>query len=713
MSTGDVLIAIGTISALGAAFVRALELRSSNKSLVNASVALSLVSFIAVTIAFLVLVYYFMTSDYTYYYVWSNSSSDTADIYKLSGVWAGAEGSFLLWIWLMSLVLAFEVVLEPRRKYLGRKFHGAFQIGLSGIIFAFLLILIDMDLFEETNPLLLQAYPNGYGLNLVLQTPEMVLHPPVVFAGYAFCMVAFAASAAFVVTRDRNWYMVAFPWTRLGWIFLTLGIGIGAIWAYYVLGWGGYWAWDPVETSSLLPWLLATAFLHALVRHSRKGEYQVLAPALGMLSFVGVVFATFATRAGSIWASSVHAFGGSAGATAGSRLTYLLEHDSTVLGIFTLLVSMFALAICLSYSRYREVGLPAETREPEKMSEYVSDKNNMLLTVALLIVTSAIMLLLLFKNVDVTQSANYAEFNQKMSIFFVSVMVTMTICLLWKALGKERAFLLGVGLTVVSGILAVVGAMSESIDALVTFSLPSYLVGVAASSYRLAKSKVPGSVRKTLHRMSPHIIHLGIALVLFGYVVSSSMQVFPEGTGELEGVVLTVGGDLTVGDYTVRLMSLSQRSEAGVVGGVITESAREATIQLLKSGDVIRESVVLSNLYGRDTGGSPQVLEHDVYVYKAVLNDVYIHYSWMSNASAMFQAKVIPMMNVLWLGFGLLVVGLVTRTAVHQLQPLEMRPEKKAPKASGRAPPAKQKTEKDYGALVEEELRKFKEKKGR
>ncbi len=708
MSAGDVLIAGAALLTLAAALLKALDLRSRNARLANLSAGLSLLAFVAVTATLLLFGYYFMVSDFTYYQVWSHSSSDLAEVYKLSGVWAGAEGSFLLWTWLMALVLATEVVLEPRRKYLGRRFHGTFQVALAGIVFAFLLLLIDMELFQKTNPLLLQAYPNGYGLSLVLQTPEMVLHPPVVFAGYAFCVVAFAAAAAHFLSRDRNWFMVAFPWTRLGWIFLTLGIGIGAIWAYYVLGWGGYWGWDPVETSSLLPWLIATAFLHALVRHSRKGEYQVLAPALGMTSFVAVVFATFATRAGSIWSSSVHAFGSSVGASAGTRLTYLLEHDSTVLGIFTLMAAMFALTVYLAYSRYRETGPPEEGQAPKRLSEHISDRNNMFLTISLLVITSAIMLLLLFKNVDVAQGPNYSEFNQKMSVFFVATMVTMTVCLIWKVLSREWAFRVAIGLVVVSVALAIAGAASDSLDGLLAFSLPSYAVAVGASAYKLARSRVVGSIRKTLHNASPHIIHLGTAMVLLSYVVSSTMQAYPPGLDEGEGVVVVVGGEFSVDDYTIRLVSLTERPENGIVGGVSMESSREATVQILRSGDVLRDSVELSNLYGRDSLGDYHVLEVEVYIYKAVTNDLYFNFQWMSNSTAIFQAKVIPLMNTLWIGFGLLVVGLAIRTLAWQQVPIEARPERK-PQVAAKKPGR----EKDYEALVEQELQKFKEKKAR
>lgn len=709
MSTGGIAVTIATVSALAAAATRAGGLRSKDDRLVGTSLVLSLITFVSVTSALVILSYCFLTGDYSYYYVWSNSSNDLPALYKLSGVWAGAEGSFLFWTWLMTLVLAVEVVLEPRRSYLSRRFHGVFQVALAGTIFGFLLILMDMDVFRATNPLLLEAYPNGYGLNLALQTPEMAVHPPVVFAGYAFCLAAFAGAAAHFLTAERNWFVAVFSWTRLSWIFLTLGIGIGAIWAYYVLGWGGYWAWDPVETSSLVPWLLVTAFLHTLLRHGRKGEYQVLSPALGMVSFAGVVFATFATRAGGIWTSSVHAFGGAVGASAGARLTYLLGHDSTVLGIFALMLCLLGLAMYLAYSRYRELGPAEPSPEPDRLSGYISDRNNMLLTVLLLIVTTAVMLLLMFKNVEVSQTANYAEFNQKMSIFFVAVMVTMSVCLVWKALGRERAFWLAVAIIAVSAALAVVGAASAIVDGVVAFSLPSYVAGVAASLHRLARSAVRGSLRKSLYNTAPHVIHLGIALVLFSYVISSNMQTFPEGADSLGGAILPVGGVLHVGDYAIRLVSLAQKEETGTVGGLMIDSSRDAIIEIARSGKVVREGVVLSNLYGHDLSGSSKLLEVEVYVYKTVLEDLYINYQWLTNASAFVQAKIVPMMNILWSGFALLVLGLALRMAADRPKPSEAAFGKNADEPH--AEPAASEPEaaqKDYEAMVEAELEKLK-----
>ncbi len=650
------------------------------------------------SVTLFLLVYLFLSSDMSYNYVWQYSSTDLGSLYKLSGVWAGAQGSFLLWIWLMSLVLVAEVTLESRRDYLSKKFHAIFQISISSIVFLFLLLLVGMHLFERTAAFYLQILPDGAGMKLILQTPEMAIHPPVVFAGYAFCVVALAAGVAYFLSGEKNWVRVSLPWTRLGWIFLTLGIGIGAIWAYYVLGWGGYWAWDPVETASLLPWVVATAFLHTQLRHARKGEYGIMSPALGMLSFVAVVFATFATRAGGLWASSVHSFGTSEGASAGARLSYLLQHDSTVLGIFSLMLVMFVVAIYLAFDKYRSSPKPKEEPEPERISEYVSDKNNMLLTTVLLVVTAAVMLLLLFKNLNSTQQANYDEFNQKMSLFFVGTMATLSICLLWKFVGKAIALYLGIGMIIVSVGLAAYAATSGSLNWLVMFSLPSYVVAVGASAFRLAKSVRGGSLRGLLRKAGPQVVHIGVALVLMSYVVSSNMQGFPASTTEVQGAsgtIVKVGGSVSVGEFSVRLVSLNTSTSSAQF------QTDTATIEIAKLGKVARSGVDLANVYGSSGNGAI-----DVYIYKTAIEDLYVNFQMMNGTTALLQVKTVPMMNTLWIGFALLVIGLSMRTVGWKQETIEGQAEVLKEQAVKET--SSEKTSVDR---VEEELRKYKEKK--
>ncbi|MEA1905661.1 MAG: cytochrome c biogenesis protein CcsA [Euryarchaeota archaeon] len=174
------------------------------------------------------------------------------------------------------------------------------------------------------------------GMNPLLRNPWMVIHPPIVFFGYAAAAIPFGAAAAYLLIGDRRWMEIAEPWSRITWLFMTLGIGIGGFWAYEVLGWGAwYWGWDPVETSSLIPWVALTAYLHTQFRMKRNREYGLAAPALLMLSFILVIFATFVTRSG-LWASQ-HGFATSV--------------EAQIIGVF--LAGLVLVSLCILQRRFR------------------------------------------------------------------------------------------------------------------------------------------------------------------------------------------------------------------------------------------------------------------------------------------------------------------------------------------------------------------------
>jgi len=265
--------------------------------------------------AFGYLSYLFLVSDFTYAYVYSYSSKFLPWYYKLSGVWAGQEGTYLLWMGVIYLCIVI----------IGRKARDEFTANalvVLHVLAAYLSLLALLEspfrrIYELGVP---QGYVpvDGFGMNPLLQDPWMAAHPPLMFIAYGIAAVPFAYAAAYLWRGGSGWILRTLNWTRVSWLFLTLGIAVGGFWSYKVLGWGGYWAWDPVETSSLIPWLVLTAFLHAASRH-RRGEFPIFTPALAVLTFALVVYATYVTRSGS-W-ESIHAFGRS---TTGSYLTLLL-----------------------------------------------------------------------------------------------------------------------------------------------------------------------------------------------------------------------------------------------------------------------------------------------------------------------------------------------------------------------------------------------------
>jgi cytochrome c-type biogenesis protein CcmF len=272
---------------------------------------LSVLTFLLVSIPFFLLVNGFLSSDMTLEYVHSYSATDHEWFYKVTGVWAGGKGSIFLWAFFLSLFAFIQVSvwnLRSEKKRSSEEYQDWLFLILTAFIMVLVFIVLKLDMFASTPAFRLAADPGGIGLNPLLETPLMTIHPPVEFAAYGVAAVPFAASIAYLASNDKRWKFDALTYGRMSWLFMSLGIVIGALWAYTVLGWGGYWGWDPVETANLLPWISLTAFLHAAFMHRRKGSYANMAPLLGILSFALVLFTTFETRSG--YVDSVHAFAG-------------------------------------------------------------------------------------------------------------------------------------------------------------------------------------------------------------------------------------------------------------------------------------------------------------------------------------------------------------------------------------------------------------------
>ncbi|HUR68245.1 MAG TPA: cytochrome c biogenesis protein CcsA [Candidatus Thermoplasmatota archaeon] len=236
-----------------------------------------------------------LTGALRYHDAWDHSRADHPVWYRLAGLWGGEAGTVLLWNAVIAATLLFVRETRPRLMLLV----------LSGA-----LVVLDLAFgtLRPTSAADLAAAPLGRGLADVLLTPLMVIHPPIQFMGYGLMAVpaAYALASLWDPPGDASWAARAYPWARRAWLFATLGLGLGALWAYYVLSFGGYWAWDPVETANLLPWLALTAFLHAGKERMRGHGHATSSLLLAYAAFLLTLFATFGTRSG-LWVS-VHAF---------------------------------------------------------------------------------------------------------------------------------------------------------------------------------------------------------------------------------------------------------------------------------------------------------------------------------------------------------------------------------------------------------------------
>ncbi|MFZ9667279.1 MAG: heme lyase CcmF/NrfE family subunit [Steroidobacteraceae bacterium] len=260
------------------------------------------VQFWTTTISLGVLVTAFINNDFSVEYVAANSNSALPVGYRIAAVWGAHEGSLLLWAWIL---VAWTLAVALLSKSLPESF-AARVLGVLGLVslgfFAF--TLLTSNPFMRLDP----AAPDGRDLNPLLQDPALAAHPPMLYAGYVGLAVAFAfACAAMIEGRlDQTWARWTRPWTTIAWAFLTIGIALGSWWAYYELGWGGYWFWDPVENASFMPWLVATALIHSLAVTEKRGLFKSWTLLLAILGFSLSLLGTFLVRSGVL--VSVHSF---------------------------------------------------------------------------------------------------------------------------------------------------------------------------------------------------------------------------------------------------------------------------------------------------------------------------------------------------------------------------------------------------------------------
>lgn len=363
--------------------------------------------FISLTVAFACLFYLFAVNDFSVVYVANNSNSTLPLYYRLSATWGSHEGSLLLWIWLLTLWTA-AVALFSRKL---PQEATARVLGVMGIISVGFLIfvLFTSNPFSRTFP----AFPvDGRELNPLLQDIGLIFHPPLLYMGYVGFSVAFAFSVASLMSGklDTAWARWSRPWTIAAWLFLTLGIVLGSWWAYYELGWGGWWFWDPVENASLMPWLAGTALIHSLAVTEKRSAFKAWTVLLSILAFSLCLLGTFLVRSGIL--ISVHAF-----AADPTRGLYILAYLIVIIG-----GSLTLYAYKGSQIRSRD---HSEPYSREKMLLL----NNILLMTALCVVLLGTLLPLVHKQLGLGTISIGAPFFDQM---FLLIMIPF-------------AFLLGIG----------------------------------------------------------------------------------------------------------------------------------------------------------------------------------------------------------------------------------------------------------------------------
>lgn len=529
-------------------------------------------------ILLLILTYYFIVHAYQFVYVYENSSNDLPLLYRISAVWAGKEGSFLLWLFFLyccGTIAGLRGDDDMRRLVLPAvAFIEVFIVAilLKESPFAYI-----WDKFPgEIQPG--QVPTDGAGLNTLLIDPWMIVHPPVLFLGYASATIPFAYAAAALVRREfRSWAVSAYPWVVFSMASLGLGIFLGGYWAYAVLGWGGYWGWDPVENSSLIPWLVSIALMHALLLQKKAGMLHRTSLALALSYLVLVIYSAFLTRSGVLSNFSVHSFGE-------SRITWYL---------LVFLLTVLTGSVFLFFSRMKQIPhYGAGERGLDWRSMIIAGVIGLVLMAAFILGGTSMPIVsgLIGKPTAVT-TKYYVIIAVIIGVPSIIIMIAaMTFMVPRQTLKK----LLPVAL-VVGGLGTVAMNLGHSSD-----PAPWIFMGLAIAGLILIMRDL--WAMKTAAVLPGRVTHLGICFMVLGIMTSTYHSPVFHGTLEKEK-------EATVGPVTLSFKGLTGTSRGALEFDLVDGAARKRIAMAYfiepKMNSLYREPRILTGIMG-DTYIAPE-----------------------------------------------------------------------------------------------------------
>jgi cytochrome c-type biogenesis protein CcmF len=552
----------GIVASIYGARARRPDWAESGRRSVYAVAVLTSVSFAILEIAFL-------TSDFSFSVVASHSSTTTPFFYRVAASWSSQEGSLLLWMWLLSMWASLVLFLTRRRLRDVAPYATAVLLGF-GAFFGGLLVFA-----ASPFGVLASAPQDGVGLNPLLRHPSMMIHPPMLYSGYTLFAVPFAfAVGALIVRRvDAEWISATRRFALAAWLFLGIGILLGARWSYSELGWGGYWAWDPVENASLLPWLTGTAFIHSLMIQEKRGMLKVWNSSLILATGTLAILGTFLVRSGIL--DSIHAFGAS------------------TLGIpfVTLIALMIAGSMALVVSR-RDTLRSEQSIDSMLSREAIFLFNNLVLVAMAFVVFFWTFLPLITEALGNKVSVGPPVYNQ-----YIVPLALMLVLLsgigpvaAWrrttlKTVRRNFIWPIAAALVTFFGLLAL--GVTQSIPSVLMFAFAALVVAVVAQEFARggsARRAMAGEnpiratfslVGRNRRRYGGYIVHVGMALLFVGVAASSAFQ-------HAHDVTLRDGQTTKVGDYTIRYVRPT--SNIATRAGELEKISFGAVLDVTKNG---------------------------------------------------------------------------------------------------------------------------------
>jgi cytochrome c-type biogenesis protein CcmF len=635
-SLGTFLLLASFVVCSYAAAVSIAGARRGSRRLIESGIGAFYLIAALLTLASVLMVHAFAVDDYTIKYVQHYSDSVQPLVYKLTSYWGGLDGSIMFWVFLLSVFGSIAV-------YVNRDRHRElipYVVAIVSVVEMFFLFLmvVHKNPFET---FLVDVPADGRGLNPLLQNAYMVIHPPALYVGFVGMTIPYAFGMAALITGnlDDAWLRAVRRWTMFSWLFLSFGLTLGMIWAYEVLGWGGYWGWDPVENAGLLPWLTATAFIHSVMVQERRGMLRGWNVTLVITTFFLTVFGTFMTRSGVV--SSVHAFG----------------EDKKLAFMF----SMFMLAILVFSFGYVIRRMPL-LRARRELDSWVSREaafllNNWVLLFAALFVLFATMFPTLSEAINGERLTVGPPFFNKWMLPIGLVLLLLTgigPLLAWRKstlanLRQQFQWPVTVGILTALGVYALgVRVWAPGL----CFALSGFVVGTIVQEFargarvrRLATgtdyfTALVGLVARSKRRYGGYIVHLGIVLMFLGFA-GGGFKVDQQ-------VSLSPGQQTNVGHYVIRYDGLQVTDDGAkqMVTGQMSVTRDGKSIPTMQP----------AKWFYRKHEEEPTT---HVAINRSLGEDLYLVMPGFDPAdqSASFQIVINPLVDWIWAGFGILAMG--------------------------------------------------------
>ncbi|MGA7226296.1 MAG: heme lyase CcmF/NrfE family subunit [Candidatus Acidiferrales bacterium] len=626
------------------------------KSARNAGMAV----FVLVTIAVGCLEFFFFTNNFSLAYVAEHSNTALPPYYKFAALWAGQEGSLLLWTWLLSGYAFFVLFLNRKRHpelmpYAGVVLAGVqtFFLTLNNFVATPFQVVAGAD---GAGIMHLARISEGRGLNPLLQYPEMVIHPPMLYLGYTGFTVPFAFALAALLGRypGEKWIHITRRWTMIAWCFQSIGILLGAHWAYAVLGWGGYWAWDPVENASLLPWITGTAFLHSVMMQEKRGMMKVWNVWLVFTTFMLCILGTLLTRSGVV--SSVHAFA-----------------QSSIGGWFVGFLIIVFLVCAAAYWKNRDY-----LRSDNQLDSLVSREssflfNNLILLAACFAVLWGTLFPVLSEWVEGSKISVGPPFFNKVMIpiaLFLLMLTGVGPLLAWRktsfdALERNFAWPLGGG--ILAGVVALIFGFRD-VYALMCLILSVFVtLTIVSEFYRGARvissrdgtnllTSVGELTMRNTRRYGGYVVHFGMVLVFIGIAGTPFNRDIQKDLG--------IGDTLKIGPYTILCQNFDQVANNNY-------QSQRATLEVFKNG---KSDMMLYP--ERRFFLTSQITETMVAVQSSPLRDLYVVYAGQSPESGRpsVHAYLLPLVKWIWFGGIVVVLGTLLALIPNRRTALVLRP---------------------------------------